>query len=175
MAYTKKYPDVFLSLLLAQKKLSGNGNSNSGSNAVISDDYNFNSSIKELPNFNTPDSSDKYERGLPLSEISAMLARKAKSVYERYLASEEGEMLLAKANEYEIPYDAHDIDIITLRDKVEEFESAIELANQYGIDWQNFGYDLLAIEQEIADAQSAEHEYFNYARRQFLTTRGIVA
>ena len=175
MAYTKKYPDVFLSLLLAQKKLSGNGNSNNSNNAAISDDCNFNSSIKELPNFNTPDSSDKYEHGLPFSEIAAMLARKAKSVYERYLASEEGEMLLAKATEYEIPYNPNDIDIITLHDKVEEFELAIELANQYGIDWQNFGYDLLAIEQEIADAQSAEHEYFNYARRQFLTTRGIVA
>lgn len=165
----------YMSTLIAQKKLSGNGNSNSGSNAVISDDYNFNSSIKELPNFNTPDSSDKYEHGLPFSEIAAMLARKAKSVYERYLASEEGEMLLAKANEYEIPYNPDNIDIITLRDQVEEFEESIKIANQYGIDWKNFGYDLLAIEQEVADAQQAENDYMSYVRSQFLTTRGVVA
>ena len=170
-------PQGFISTILAQKKLSGNGNSNNGSNATVFDDYSFNLSIKELPSFNTPDNSkrDSEDYGLPLSTIASSLARKAKSVYERYLASEEGENLLAKANEYEIPYDANDIDIITLRDKVEEFESSIELANQYGIDWKNFGYDLLAIEQEITDMQSAEHEYFNYARSQFLTTRGIVA
>lgn len=91
----------YISTLIAQKKLLGNGN-----NAAISDDYNFNSSIKDLHNFNTPDNSKKDSKyyGLPLSEIAIMLARKAKSVYER-LTSEDGEMLLAKVNEYEIPHD----------------------------------------------------------------------
>lgn len=172
----KNLPQGFISTILAQKKLSGNGNSNNGSIAV-SDDYSFNPNIKELPSFNTPDNSkrDNEDYGLPLSTIASTLARKAKSLYESYLASEEGETLLEKAAEYEIPYDANNIDIITLRDKVEEFESAIELASQYGIDWKNFGYDLLAIEQEIADAQVAERDYLNFARNQFLTTRGIVA
>ena len=171
-----KLPEGFISSLIAQKKLSGNGNSNNGSNATVFDDYSFNASIKELPSFNTPDNSkrDSEDYGLPLSTIAASLARKAKSVYERYLASEEGEMLLAKANEYEIPYAAKDIDIITLRDKVEEFEAAIKIANQYGIDWKSFGYDLLAIEQEVADAQQAENDYLCYARSEFLTTRGVV-
>ena len=171
----KNLPQGYISTLLAQKKLSGNGNSNGGNNAAISDDYIFNPSIKELPNFNTPDSSNEHERGLLLSEIAAMLARKAKSAYERYLASEDGETLLSKAAEYEIPYDANNIDIITLRDKVEEFEAAIKIANQYGIDWKSFGYDLLAIEQEVADAQQAENDYLCYARSEFLTTRGVVA
>ena len=172
----KNLPQGFISAILAQKKLSGNGNSNNGSIAV-SDDYSFNPNIKELPSFNTPDNSkrDNEDYGLPLSTIASTLARKAKSLYERYLASEEGETLLSKAAEYEIPYDANNIDIITLRDKVEEFESAIKIANQYGIDWKTFGYDLLAIEQEIADAQVAERDYLNYARNQFLTTRGVVA
>jgi hypothetical protein len=173
----KNLPQGFISTILAQKKLSGNGNSNNGSNVTVSDDYSFNPNIKELPSFNTPDNSkrDNEDYGLPLSTIASTLARKAKSLYESYLASEEGETLLEKAAEYEIPYDANNIDIITLRDKVEEFESAIELASQYGIDWKTFGYDLLAIEQEIADAQVAERDYLNYARNQFLTTRGIVA
>lgn len=170
----KEIPKAFLSTLIAQKKLSGNGNSNNGNNTAISDDYNFNSSIKELPNFNTSDSRDKYERGLQFSEIVAMLTRKAKSLYER-LTSEDGEMLLAKANEYEIPYDLDNLNIILLRDKVEEFEEAITIANQYGIDWQNFGYDFLTIEQEIADTQQAENDYMRYVRSQFLTTRGVLA
>ena len=168
-----KLPQGHISTILAQKKLSSNGDSNSGSNAAISDDYNFNFRIKGLPNFNTPDSRNEY--GLSLFEIASMLARKTKRVYERHLAKERGEELLAKAKEYEIPYDLDTLDIITLRDKVEEFESAIELASQYGIDWKTFGYDLLAIEQEIADAQVAERDYLNYTRNQFLTTRGIVA
>ena len=168
-----KLPQGYISPLIAQKKLSGNGNSNNGSNAAISDDCNFNSSIKESPNFNIPDSRNEYEHGLPFSEIAAMLARKAKRVYERHLAKERGEELLYKAKKYNIPYNADEIDIITLRDKVEEFEEAITIAAQYGIDWQNFGYDLLAIEQEIIDAQRAEHDYLKYARNELIANVGV--
>jgi len=169
----KYSPQGYINTLIAQKKLSGNGNSNNGSNAAISDDYNFNSSIKELPNFNIPDSNNEDEYGLPFSEIAAMLARKAKRVYERHLAKERGEELLSKAKKYNIPYNADEIDIITLRDKVEEFEEAITIAAQYGIDWQNFGYDLLAIEQEIIDAQRAEHDYLKYARNELIANVGV--
>ena len=171
----KNLPQGFISTILAQKKLSGNGNSNGGCNAAVSDDYSFNPNIKELPSFNTLDNSkrDNEDYGLPLSTIAATLARKAKSVYECYLASEDGEMLLAKAAEYEIPYDVNNIDIITLRDKVEEFEGAIELANEYGINWQEFGYDILGIEQEVADVQAAESDYLQGANNYFLTTREL--
>jgi hypothetical protein len=172
-----KLPQGYISTLIAQKKLSGNGNSNNGSNAIVSDSYSFNPYIKKLPSLNAPDNSkgDSEDYGLPLSTIAANLARKAKSLYERYLVSEEGENLLTKANEYEIPYSSKDIDIITLRDKVEEFEAAIKIANQYGINWQEFGYDLLGIEQEVADVQAAEIDYMQYARNQFLTSREVVA
>lgn len=168
---------VYISALIAQKKLSGNKNSNNGNNIIISDDYSFNPNIKELPRFNTADNSKKDSEyyGLPFSEIAAMLARKAKSVYERYLASEEGEMLLAKANEYEISYDLDNLNIILLRNKVEEFKEAITIVNQYDIDWQSFGYDLLTIEQEIDDIQQVENDYVRCARSQFLTTKGVVA
>lgn len=173
----KNLPQGFISTILAQKKVSGNGNSNNGSNAAVFDDYSFNPNIKELPSFNAPDNSkrDNEDYDLPLSTIAATLARKAKSVYERYLASEDGEILLTKAAEYEIPYDANDIDIITLRDKVEEFEGAIKLANEYGINWKEFGYDLLGIEQEVADAQAAESDYVRYARNEFCLNRLVGA
>ena len=171
----KNLPKAFISTLIAQKKLTSNGNSSGGSNAAISDDYNFNPSIKELPTFHTPDSEKHKDYGMPIAYVVAVLARKTKRVYERHLAKERGEELLAKAKEYEIPYDLDNLDIITLRDKVEEFEGAIELANEYGIDWKNFGYDLLAIEQEVADLQAVENDYMSYARSQFLTTRGVVA
>ena len=171
----KNLPQGYISTLIAQKKLSGNGNSNNGSNAAVSDDYNFNPRLSDKPNFNTPDNSkrDEADYGLPLSDIINTLARKAKTVYERYLISENGKELISKANEYEIPYDKANIDFLELRDKVEEFEETIELANQHGIDWQEFGYDLLGIEQEITDAQRAESNYMSYARNELIANVGV--
>lgn len=168
---------IAISPLLAQKKLSGNGNNSGGSNATVSDDYSFNPSIKELPSFNTPDNSEQDNEGygLPIAYIVATLARKAKRAYERHLARERGEELLLKAKEYEIPYDVNAIDIITLRDKVEEFEGAIELANEYGIDWKNFGYDILGIEQEVAEVQEAENNYLSIASGYYWSDRVVGA
>lgn len=170
-----KNPQGYISTLIAQKKLSGNGNSNGGSNATISDSYNFNPSIKELPAFHTPDNEKHKDYGMPIAYVVAVLARKAKNVYERYLASEQGKELLLKANEYEIPYNPHDIDIIILRDKVEEFEEAIGKAAEYGIDWKNFGYDLIGIEQEIVDMQAAENDYMRSVNSHFWADRVVGA
>ena len=112
---------------------------------------------------------------MPIAYVVATLARKAKSVYERYLVSEEGKQLLLKAHEYEIPYDIANIDILTLRDKVEEFEEVIQRANEYGINWKSFGYDILAIEQEMFDLDQEENNYLDYERRQFAFTRVVEA
>ena len=135
--------------------------------------YLFNPSIKELPSFHTPDNRECEDYGLPLSDIIATVSRKAKSVYERYLISERGRELIAKADEYEIPYDILTVDFLDLRDRVEEFEEAIEKANSYGIDWKNFGYDLLAIEQEISELVQAEREYLSYNQSQYQLSQGV--
>lgn len=169
-----KLPQGYISTLISQKKLSGNGNSNNGNNATVSDDYNFNHSIKELSNSHTSDGTNKNDYGLPLSEISALLGRTAKRAYERHLARERGEALIAKADEYEILYDAGNIDFLDLQDKVEEFEEAITKANEYGIDWKSFGYDLLALEQEIMDLEEAERDYVSYAMGEYNLNRGVV-
>lgn len=171
----KEIPKAFLSTLIAQRKLLGNGNSGSSGNNSLSNNYNFNPNIKELPTFTTPIIEERVELGLPLTEIVATFARKARSVYEKTIISSRGQELLAKANEYEIPYNVSDIDFLALHDQVEEFEEVIDQANRYGIDWKNFGYDLIAIEQEIAEEQEVEHSYENYARIQFFTTRGVEA
>ncbi len=168
----KKIPKAFLSTLLAQKKLSGNGNSG---NNTLSDNYSFNSNIKELPTFTIPVREERDDYGLPIAEIAVTFARKAKRVYEKALISVRGKELIVKADEYEIPYDKNDIDFLALQDKVEEFEEIVAQAAQYGIDWQSFGYDMLGIEQEISDMEEAESDYMNYARSQFLGTRGVEA
>ncbi len=171
----RNLPQGFISTLLAQKKLSGNGNSNNSNNATVSDGYSFNPRLSDKPSFHTPNIRDDEDFGMPIAYVVATLARKAKSVYERYLVSEEGKQLLLKAHEYEIPYDMANIDILTLRDKVEEFEEVIQRANEYGINWKSFGYDILAIEQEMFDLDQEENNYLEYERSQFTFTRGVEA
>jgi hypothetical protein len=167
---------IHLSPLLAQKKLLDGGNSNNGNSSLAA--CGFNSSIKDTPSFHTPNGSNERsdkDYGLPLSEIASMLARKAKSVYERYLASEDGVELLKKAAEYEIPYDIKTLDIVELRDKVEEFEEAIEKAASVGIDWKEFGYDLIGIEQEVASFEQAENDYLHIANSGYWSDRVVGA
>jgi hypothetical protein len=177
-----QYPPSFLSPLLAQAKLRFSGNNSGGSTpqcSIVATNHcnntmTSNSNISEIPTFRQVKEEDQYtDIGLPLSDIVATFARKAKSVYERFLISERGQELLAKADEFEIPYDPHSINFLELFDKVEEFELTIAKANEYGIDWQSFGYDLIGIEQEISEAIEEENSYRKYAHLEFLATRGV--
>jgi len=175
-------PKSFLSPLLAQAKLRFSGNNSGGSTAqcsVISTNHcnntkTNNSNISEIPTFHKVKEEEQYtDYGLPLSEVVATFARRAKSVYESLLVSSRGQITLEKADEYEIPYDPHSINFLELFDKVEEFELTIAKANEYGIDWQSFGYDLIGIEQEISEAIAEEHSYRKYVHLEFLATRGV--
>ena len=174
-----QYPPSFLSPLLAQAKLRFSGNNSGGLAPLMStqpcnNTMTSNSNISEIPTFRQVKEEDQYtDIGLPLSDIVATFARRAKSVYESLLISKRGQITLEKADEYEIPYDACSINFIELFDKVEEFERTIARANEYGVDWQSFGYDLIGIEQEISEAMAEEHSYRKYAYLEFLGTRGV--
>ncbi len=166
----------------AKKLLSSNNDGGSESNCAKIDTVptffvkRDDDKTSEKPTFHEVKEEERYtDCGLPLSEMVAMFARKARSAYERVLISEHGVELLAKADEYEIPYDASNIDCLDLQDKVEEFEEAITKANEYGIDWKNFGYDLLGIEQEIIDLEEAERDYVSYAMGEYNLNRSVEA
>ena len=63
-----------------------------------------NSNISEIPTFRKVKEEEQYtDIGLPISEVVAIFARRAKSVYESLLVSKRGQITLAKADEYEIP------------------------------------------------------------------------
>lgn len=162
----------FISPLLAQKALLGNGgNSNNGSGALTAP--NFNSSIKEVPSFHTPNSRSEEDYGTPFSDIIDTLSRKAQSVYERYLISEQGRELIAKATEYEIPFNIRTVNFLELRDKVQEFEDVIERAKLYGINWKNYGYDVIGIEQEMMDIDLSEMNYSHDVNSYYLADKSI--
>jgi len=65
----KNLPQGFISTLLAQKKLSGNGNSNNSNNATVSDEYSFNPRLSDKPSFHTPNIRDDKDFGMPISYV----------------------------------------------------------------------------------------------------------
>jgi len=169
----------FASTLLAQAKLLdiptpssevSNLDIQTISNAIINKTkQKTNVKVSEVPTFYQIKEEEKYtDIGLPLSEVVATFARRAKSVYESFLISERGQELLSKADEYEIPYNANDINFLELLDQVEEFEEVIARAEKFGIDWQDFGYDIIAIEQQIEESVLEEASYRKYAYLDFI-------
>jgi hypothetical protein len=66
--------------------------------------------------------------------------------------------LLAKADEYQIPYNKKCIDWSDLENKICEFESLIKEADEMLIDWEEFGYDPIGIEQAIVDLSEQNFE-----------------
>lgn len=84
-----------------------------------------------------------------LDSAKEAMARMAKRVYENMLGSERGEELLAKAKEYNIPYDKNYINWLVLINVVEEYEALLLQANEYNIDWDLSEYDPIGLQQEI--------------------------
>ena len=66
--------------------------------------------------------------------------------------------LLAKADEYQIPYDKQCIDWNDLENKICEFEAIIEEADEWLIEWHYFGYDPIGIQNEIERKQALQRE-----------------
>lgn len=66
--------------------------------------------------------------------------------------------LLAKADEYQIPYNKKCINWHDLEDKICKFESIIEEADEWLIEWHYFGYDPIGIQDEIERKQELQRE-----------------
>lgn len=99
----------------------------------------------------------------------------AKLVYSNKLNSSDGQELLSKAEEYNIPYDKENIDWLKLSNDIENYEEVIARAAVYGIDWKNFEYDIMAIEDEINNIEIAESNYTREARRDYYSSRLVRA
>ena len=97
------------------------------------------------------------------------MSRMAKRVYEEMLGSERGEELLAKAKEYNIPYEADCINWLELIHLVEEYEALLLEAEEYNIEWDKNYYDPIGLQQEIeycvrsgiAETRDLYRDYFS--------------
>ncbi len=95
----------------------------------------------------TPAEAIQVQRNMESAKEA--MVRMSKRVYENMLGSERGEELLAKAVEYNIPYDKSFINWLELIDLVEEYEALLVQADEYNIDWDLSEYDPVGLQQEI--------------------------
>jgi len=107
--------------------------------------------------------------------IKGCFSRIVKLVYSDKLNSSDGQELLSKAEEYNIPYDKENVDWLKLSNDIENYEEVIARAAVYGIDWKNFGYDIMAIEDEINNIEIAESNYIIEARKDYYSSRLVRA
>jgi hypothetical protein len=153
------------------------------SNSIVSKiEQKTNASVSEAPTFH-PIKEEKHSAyGLPLSEVVATFARRAKSIYERFEISSRGKLTLEKADKFGIEYDPNNIDFLTILDKVQKFEKVIARAEDRGINWKHFGYHTITtlglncIEQIVEDEEREEEaSYRKHAYLDFAATRGLEA
>ena len=82
---------------------------------------------------------------------------------------------IARAYQYNIPYDVHNVNFLELSQKIDEYEELLNEAREQGIDWDISQYDPVYLRQEI----EAQESYYRQERRDlyscFATTRGLEA
>ena len=146
---------IFTGTQLAQAKLLGisadtnNPNPNDLQEQIEADTQ---AKISVIPRF----SEAKAQNGDVPVEIQNYIQSKSKALNAEFDKVELE--LLAKADEYQIPYNKKCINWHELEDKICEFESLIKEADEMLIDWEEFGYDPIGIEQAIVDLSEQNFE-----------------
>ena len=82
---------------------------------------------------------------------------------------------IARAYQYNIPYDVHNVNFLDLSQKIDEYEELLKKAKDHCIDWDIAEYDPVYLSQEIEE-QEYKASYENddlYAY--FAQTRGLEA
>ncbi|CAF2142796.1 unnamed protein product [Rotaria magnacalcarata] len=59
----------------------------------------------------------------------------------------------ARAYQYNIPYDVHNVNFLELSQKIDEYEELLKKAKDYCIDWDTSEYDPVYLRQEIEEQE----------------------
>jgi hypothetical protein len=108
---------------------------------------------------NTEESSDNiatvpsfYEPQIDRVELS----KSAKDTFARIgerVRKEFIEEQIARADQYNIPYDAYTVDFLELSYKIDEYEELLRKAKDHCINWDVSEYDPVALRQEIEEQE----------------------
>ena len=82
---------------------------------------------------------------------------------------------IARADQYNIPYNAYTVNFLELSYKIDEYEEVLKKAKDYCIDWETSEYDPVYLRQEIEEQELktsyANDDLYSY----FRSTRGLEA
>lgn len=121
-------------------------------------------SIKAVP-------PSKLEVITPVDEISAeveeMFGDMARNAYIRILKNEREQEVLAKANQYNIPYSKSNINWLQLITQVDSYGELLSKADEYNIVWDISVYDPLSLKEAIEAYQQTAYkekanQYWDY-------------
>jgi hypothetical protein len=116
--------------------------------------------ISTIPSFKASgqNGATRSDFGVPTKQLIKLLERKARSAFEKMMISERGQELLAKAREYNISFDAQNVDFLSLMDEIDEYEALIARSDELNMDWDFDCYDPVGLEQEIEACEFAERQ-----------------
>jgi len=106
------------------------------------------------------------------------LSNETKETFARIGARARREFIeeqIARAYQYNIPYDVYNVNFLELNQKIDEYEELLKKAKDYCIDWDTSEYDPVVLHQEIEE-QERRASYENddlYAY--FVHSRGLEA
>jgi hypothetical protein len=80
---------------------------------------------------------------------------------------------IARADQYNIPYDVHNVNFLELSYKIDEYEELLGKAKDYCIDWDTSEYDPVALRQEIEEQERRASYENNYLYAYFAQSRGL--
>lgn len=113
----------------------------------------------------------KLKEITPVEEVSAevkeLFGNMARNAYIRMIKNEREQEVLAKANQYNIPYSKFNINWLQLITQVDSYEDLLSKADEYNIAWDISVYDPLGLKEEIEAYQHAAYkdksnQYWDY-------------
>jgi hypothetical protein len=122
--------------------------------------------IKTIPTFCKP----QIEREVLSNEVKDTFARIGERVRKEFIEEQ-----IARADQYNIPYNAYTVNFLELSYKIDEYEELLRKAKDYCLNWDIAEYDPVALHQEIEE-QERRASYENddlYAY--FVHSRGLEA
>ena len=122
--------------------------------------------IKTIPTF----CKSQIEREVLSNEVKDTFARISERVRKEFIEEQ-----IARADQYNIPYNAYTVNFLELKQKIDEYEELLKKAKDHCIDWDKLEYDPVALRQEIEE-QERRASYENddlYAY--FVHSRGLEA
>ena len=124
------------------------------------------SNISTVPSFYEP----QIDR-VDLSESAKeTFTRIGKRVRKEFIEEQ-----IARADQYNIPYNAYTVNFFELKQKIDEYEELLGKAKDYCIDWDKLEYDPVALRQEIEEQEHRALYENDDLYAYFVQSRGLEA